>query len=364
MGIIRFLLAISVVLYHVSIDRKWTGTGGEASVQAFYMISGFYIAMVLSGPYDRAVLSFWVNRILRLYPAYFVVAIATLLLRLAFSPELVQLFRDLPGAAKAFIVSSNILVFGQDWALFLGVRDHALQFVTNYHNSVPELWKLELDPPAWSLDIELTFYLIAPFLLRLRVPFLLGTMALSILLRIILVRHGLSFDPWTYRFFPTELALFLAGAIAQKTSRSFRTTLPRLFHHGDLATATMVAMIVIFPIVPAPTAVRSVVLFVFLAVFLPVIFENAKSNKIDRYIGDLSYVLYISHWLVILAVRRFIGDGHSLGSKLTVVGATIVCALALGAAVDWPLRAIRARVRNAARRESSERAGGPVLVNP
>ncbi len=224
--------------------------------------------------------------------------------------------------------------------------------MTNYHNSIPELWKLELDPPAWSLDIELTFYLIAPFLLRLRVPFLLATMALSIFLRVILVRHGLSFDPWTYRFFPTELALFLAGAIAQKSSRSLQTKLPLLFRHGDLATATMVALIAIFPIVPAPAAVRSVLLFVLLAVFLPVIFENAKSNKVDRYIGDLSYVLYISHWLVILSVRRVIGDGHSLGSQLSLVAATIVCALALGAAVDWPLRSIRARIRSAAKRES------------
>ena len=48
MGIIRFLLAISVVIAHTSSVYGFKLVGGQIAVQAFYMISGFYMTLILN----------------------------------------------------------------------------------------------------------------------------------------------------------------------------------------------------------------------------------------------------------------------------------------------------------------------------
>jgi peptidoglycan/LPS O-acetylase OafA/YrhL len=353
MGIIRLLLAISVVLFHTGIGSQWTGTGGTASVQAFYMISGFYISMTLRESYRNAVIRFWINRALRLYPAYFVVVIVTLILRVAFSPEFLQMFRDLPSSARLLVLVSNATVFGQDWILFLGLNNDAVHFVTDYRKSVPQLWMFMLDPPAWSLGIELTFYLIAPLLMRLRLRVLAAIMIASLILRIVLVANGLSFDPWSYRFFPTEIALFIAGALAQHASGPIRYIVKSRSFLGPMAIAIIIGFIAGFPILPGSVALKSVVLYLCLLVCLPVIFDHSRSNKADRYIGDLSYLLYISHWTVVLMMHRLVGNSHSVPAVLGIVVVSIVTAIALGLVIDLPVRRIRSKVRDSARRESA-----------
>ena len=69
-------------------------------------------------------------------------------------------------------------------------------------------------PQAWSLSVEIAFYIIAPFLV-LRSWWLLGLLLLaSFGLRVVLYHRGYDFDPWSYRFFPNELAIFLLGGFS------------------------------------------------------------------------------------------------------------------------------------------------------
>jgi peptidoglycan/LPS O-acetylase OafA/YrhL len=86
MGIIRVLLAIAVVVGHASSvvpNRAPKMTGGTASVEMFYMISGFYMAMVLNRKYrgPGSTWVFYMNRLLRLYPTYLAVLLLTLISR-------------------------------------------------------------------------------------------------------------------------------------------------------------------------------------------------------------------------------------------------------------------------------------------
>ncbi|MFZ6693377.1 acyltransferase family protein [Undibacterium sp. SXout20W] len=76
MGTLRTLFAIAVVFAHC---YGFLLVGGRNAVQLFYMISGFLISFVLIE--QRAYLrmkTFYINRFLRLYPVYFVVALMTL----------------------------------------------------------------------------------------------------------------------------------------------------------------------------------------------------------------------------------------------------------------------------------------------
>ena len=79
MGLIRTLLALSVVLAHVDLGTGPRLVGGVLAVQMFYLISGFLISFVLVETSNyTSVRSFYVNRMLRLFPIYLVVACAAL----------------------------------------------------------------------------------------------------------------------------------------------------------------------------------------------------------------------------------------------------------------------------------------------
>jgi len=83
MGLIRFMLAISVVIAHTSDLFGFGFVGGEMAVKIFFMISGFYMALILNEKYIGANSSYWLflkNRLLRLYPLYFLVLFLTLII--------------------------------------------------------------------------------------------------------------------------------------------------------------------------------------------------------------------------------------------------------------------------------------------
>ena len=81
MGFLRFILAITVILAHNGALFGFTFVGGLAAVQIFFMISGFYMTMVLNMKYigSGSYKIFIVNRILRLYPAYLITMLLTII---------------------------------------------------------------------------------------------------------------------------------------------------------------------------------------------------------------------------------------------------------------------------------------------
>ena len=81
MGMLRTLLALSVVLDHLGGGTTDWLVGGRLAVQLFYVISGFLISYVLTATdhYRGAPGRFYANRALRLYPVYLAVAALTLL---------------------------------------------------------------------------------------------------------------------------------------------------------------------------------------------------------------------------------------------------------------------------------------------
>src|SRR5262245_24943622 len=71
MGVLRCLLALSVLLVHDA-DGWFKLIDGVAAVQCFFVISGFYMALVLNERYAQLG-SFYANRALRLLPTYWAV---------------------------------------------------------------------------------------------------------------------------------------------------------------------------------------------------------------------------------------------------------------------------------------------------
>ena len=82
MGVIRVLLAISVILGHVGPVLGIDGVGGVIAVKAFYIISGFYMSLILNEKYvgqRNSYRLFLSNRLLRLFPIYWTILLLTLL---------------------------------------------------------------------------------------------------------------------------------------------------------------------------------------------------------------------------------------------------------------------------------------------
>src|SRR5688572_272316 len=76
MGFLRFILAASVVAEHSTPIFGLSLTGGLLAVKLFFIISGFYMALILDTKYVSQVNRYWLfitNRFLRIYPCYFVV---------------------------------------------------------------------------------------------------------------------------------------------------------------------------------------------------------------------------------------------------------------------------------------------------
>jgi peptidoglycan/LPS O-acetylase OafA/YrhL len=323
MGTLRLLLAIAVVLGHVD-GVRYVMTGGENSVQCFYIISGFFISLILDQKYNKKgdLKLFYSNRFIRIFSVYWFFLALAFAMGLAWRQmshrgpiSLILQNRAALGArGLVFLVLSNVLLLGQDWTLFLKISPaHAgLEWTTNFRDSVPLVSSMLLVPPAWSLGIELSFYGIAPFLTRLR-GWMIGLLiAASLLLRICLHRHGLDFDPWSYRFFPFEIALFLAGTLSYRLYKRIRErtlSLPwKLFGCG------------VFPLILAFQlydrsgdtffAAGRLFLYGYLILALPALFHWTGRIKLDRALGEASYPLYLCHVMVLDVVARF-GAGAS-----------------------------------------------------
>lgn len=355
MGTLRVLFALAVVLAH---SYGFVFIGGKNAVQLFYMISGFLISYVLV---ERKVYSnlidFYINRYLRLYPIYFVVAILslfayTIAMLGGEGTQFFKVYLNAPAAAIILLIFSNATIFLQDWVMFLGVEHNDLVFSTSFLTSEVVLYPALLAPQAWTLGVELAFYLVAPFVLT-RKFLLLSLLALSISLRVYLLHIGLGkSDPWTYRFFPTELALFLLGALAHQVLLPFyKETLFRggaINTYSKLSTYFMIGIVLVYWIVPAREIVKTVVLFVVFLLLMPLVFVFQSNNKWDKWLGDLSYPIYICHMLVIFIVAMVLGRFGIADKLLTsaiVVAFTFGFAIVLNVYVGSPMESLRGRFR-------------------
>ena len=356
MGTLRTLFAIAVVFAHT---YGFVLVGGKNAVQLFYMISGFLISYVLvERKTYSSIRSFYINRYLRLYPIYFLVALLSLLVFVfaaAIGKDVVffQVYRDAPVAANILLVISNATIFFQDWVMFSAVEQKQLVFSADFFKSEVVLYPGLLVPQAWTLGVELAFYVIAPFVLaRRRVLLLL--LALSIALRVYLLYIGLGkSDPWTYRFFPAELALFLLGALAHQILLPiYRKTLPGggiLDAFASLSTYILIAVTLVYWLIPVRETIKTIFLFSVFLLLMPLTFEFQSRRRWDKWIGDLSYPIYISHMLIIFIVSLVLGRFGSVDKLLvsaTVVVLTVGFSIVLNIFVGGPVESLRSRFRS------------------
>lgn len=309
MGLLRLALAMAVLLGHLPL-AEYKFVSAAVAVQSFYIISGFYMALVLEGKYRRVGL-FYSNRLLRLAPTYFaMMAIAAFAVwglnaSATGSPEIFE--RAFANPTTALVMAfENIFVVGQELLFWFTIGpDGALSLDTS--GALPSetttlAWQALLVPQAWSLSMELMFYALAPFFARLGWRSLAAIAVLSLCLRFAGLLLPVSFPIWQGRFFPTALFLFLAGMLAHRALPYAQRTPKAL---GWLIALAVVSMVATLPLSQLDGPTQRWVTFGAIAVATPFMFATFKDDAFDRWIGELSYPLYLCHLVVVGVVLTF-----------------------------------------------------------
>ena len=292
MGTLRFLLAFSVAFGHLAKPLSFPTV--DVAVQSFFVISGFYMALVLNEKYGPG--SYWLfisNRLLRLWPAYFLVLIVSLAFADNWQPIFALSWSDI-----AFFVGSQILIVGQDLYLFLFVNHGSLAFTAHYTEVTAPLYSFAPIPPAWTLALEIYFYLLAPCLVRRGPLFIAMVIAASLALRMLLqAAFGLSGQPWSFRFFPSEIALFMAGSLGYHVYAARDEAQGRLVKTLLSLAAALLFVALAINRWDGISRLVSLSLLALVVIGVPRLFEMTRNIAWDKYVGELSYPLYVCHFL-------------------------------------------------------------------
>ena len=320
MGLLRVILALSVVLAHLGGFFGWTMAGGFAAVQMFYIISGFYMATILTEKYDprKDIAVFYTNRSLRIYAAYFAVLVISLAAyyvmyaagRGGWLQYVIDNAGHIGGWGKLWLLFTNLFIVGQETTLFMTVDEGGLAYSSGAPGGPIPVWLMMPVPQAWTLSLELMFYALVPFLARFRTPRLVAIVAASCALRIAVYSAGFQNDPWLSRFFPHELGLFVLGMLGR---RFYDAHIEKISRNAQLIIVvaffaiTLVMRTIMEAVDPNGIHVSSVIWPYYLSavVVVPCLFHLTRKSKWDGKLGAFSYPVYLIHWIVLVFYDAF-----------------------------------------------------------
>ncbi|MGC3943830.1 MAG: hypothetical protein QM762_04685 [Chryseolinea sp.] len=204
---------------------------------------------------------------------------------------------------KLFMALLNVTVVGQDLTLHLAVQGgHFVWTDHPFRLDGRDAFHFMLIPMALVARARDLLHVLVPFIARRPARQIALLMAVSIAARIAAALLGYSGDPVSIRFFPFELALFLAGVLAYKAwaARPER---------WDGAKARLLAISLPFVLAAYPWLLGDwpdaaffsparIGTLLLVAIALPAIHGWTRHSRLDRTVGELSYPVYLSHFLV------------------------------------------------------------------
>lgn len=357
MGMLRLFLALSVIVHHIP-QTPFRWLHASVAVICFFMVSGFYMTLVINEKYRQVdgpwIAQFYGARVSRIFPVY--LAMILLMVVWYVYTDTPNVFTDNMGLgfwAQLSLVLMNLFILGQDWHQ-LTAYSLAGQDANAYTAFIGEHFSkgyfdnsMMLIGQAWTLSIELVFYLLAPFVVH-RLHRIVLLLIASLLVRVVFRPLADTFNPlaWGYYFLPSVLCFFLLGSLAYylyreiiKRPQARRLALP--VNVLVLAGVLVVIAMSGYPIIEQATGYDTVALWLFygaVALCLPFVFLFWKNNRVDRWLGDFSYPVYIVHGVIIgVALGQL---GLQKGSYSAQLGIIALSLLAAGMAcyfVDSPM---------------------------
>jgi peptidoglycan/LPS O-acetylase OafA/YrhL len=324
---LRAIAVLLVVFYHL---RTAKDTGGFIGVDTFFVISGYLISsLILSdlGANKFSLVHFYERRIRRIFPALLVMlfGVAALAVALLLPTELEACAKSLLAA----LFSASNFYFWKHSGYF------------DATNSISPLLH------TWSLAVEEQFYLVLPLLLRLLRPLsrrqLVGViMAIAIASLVWSSIGAVRNDSAAFYMLHTRAWELLAGTLLALCPE--RIQLPHWLREG-LAVAGVLFILwpaftyndgTAFPGLTAIPPCLGTALVIFSG------FGQASRQSLVgrllslppmRFIGLISYSLYLWHWPLIVFSRVSAGIDSELSPRLVKLG-LLIASFAL-ATVSW-----------------------------
>jgi len=326
MGLIRLLLAISVMITHQTGQYTYM-VAGDMAVQSFFIISGFFMSYIITEKYRQkknGYRLFITNRLLKIYPTYWLVA-GFILIAIMISPKLNTVDarydflryymhhpRELQVSTWVYAAEINIFTLGAESAYFFGFNavKGILYYAQNLTSPPIRAMNFVLVYQAWILPLEIYFYCISPYILKQKLKWIVLIIVGTGIARYYLSTVGMFWDyePWIRRFFFTQIGIFLLGRISYDIYVKMHTRkLPKRL--PAVITLGMVLMIIFYYQIPNLTLYhfdvnRSLYTLLFTAA-IPFVFLYTKTVRLDRLLGELSYPVFLTHAIVIDMVRSY-----------------------------------------------------------
>jgi len=340
-GALRFLLAYLVVVGHL-VGTDYVAHFGFYAVRGFFVISGYLMTAALNEVYAFDGLRFWANRALRLLPPYYVVCVATLIAVMLAPSQAALFLKFWRGSPAVSDLVANVTVL-------------PLQFAYS---------PFRLVPPFWSVAVEIDMYLLLFVIVSRRLAWACIALCAGLSFQLVssLDALGRGLDYFTA---PSAVLPFAVGAVVYFVRQ-------RGFVVGRTATA---AAFVLWACNMAAGGALLPSSYIFgLGYFADTLcmailvcgladcrdrVSPAPLMAVDAGLGELSYFVFLSHWLAGFAASSVVPGGDQRGWALLAVATPITLAMSvafsrLNRAVLEPLRD---RIRGSA-------MGRPGLVWP
>ena len=293
-GALRLIFAATVVIAHYALlsDHRLATPIDGVAVNGFFALSGYWITRLWDNTYSKLptpISTFYISRAWRIYPLALIGTLAMV---------------TITHTVKGSVLWPNLAL--------IGLR----------------MQRPILNPPEWSLAIELQFYLLAPLLLLLvrsaRWVWALLAIGTVFWLRFTFV-YG---DTWLAVF----LVFFIAGVLY---ARHPMPQMAERFALGSLAVFFVFGLLanMLPPLSMSTTYLRFYILALTVAIIPYTAMSVAKgSSKTDRMLGDVAFPVYVAHWPVFAVASGLLT--HWVAPA--IVG-TVIVSLLLWALVDRPL---------------------------
>ncbi len=331
-GTFRFCLASLVMIGHLSGFPPFSYFGMYA-VFGFYVVSGYVMTAILRTTYGfsaKGSVRFWANRLLRLFPAYYCVALLSLGLILAF-PGPAGRFHDLfVTRFRALDLLGNLFLFPYPF----------------YHQ------RFRLVPPSWSLGVELSCYVLLWLFTARGVACSAVSFGLACGYAAYTAVAGLE---WSARYYPVRAAIlpFSIGSLLFFYHVPIQRALAGRLGLAIAATAAALFINLGVAFIP-PRYAHAAGFYVNLGLMTCLVAELASidhvteaARRVDGMLGKLSYPVFLVHWLVAFAITLFWGFHRRRSLALLAVSYPMVigCALLLVRCLDDPVQRLRTSIR-------------------
>jgi peptidoglycan/LPS O-acetylase OafA/YrhL len=272
-GIFRFVLATFVLLNHVGI-LFWGVNPGPVAVIGFYIISGYVISYILDYRIKGKILkSFYAERFFRIYPQFLFHLIVSVMFILL-TGHTIGMTETLPDWKS---IATNLFLFPLQFKAFSGY-----------------LYSILYVPTSWSLSLEISFYLVAPIILKFRFLDLVAATSFGIFALAIFDFLPPSAHAYSYATIFGTLHFFILGTwLQRKQTKKIGIWVGAMI---------LTSLAITFWGSWRPPHLDEVIiggLFGILIIKFLAGYKNQHFKPIDDFLGRLSYPVFLNHFLFI-----------------------------------------------------------------